>query len=149
MFKSHLQNILLNFSAILLLGALIAAPIYFAKNITKVAGVKSQSPYLLLSQVEKFPQMSLTQTGSKYSLSFTKQAQKQAYQSVFILNNPTNETKTYQISNESESNSAFFGEDISRIQTKITLPAKGATSISIISNSSQSSDMVKFSLENL
>lgn len=147
MFKNHLQNGLPNFSAILLLGALIASPIYFAKNITKVAGVKSQSPYLLISQVEKFPQMTMSQTGNEYTLSFTKQAPKQAYQSVFILNNPTSETKTYQISNRSQSNSAFFGEDINKIQTKVTVPAQASTSISLLSSSKESTENALFSLE--
>jgi len=147
MFKNHLQNTILNFSAVLLLGALVATPIYFAQNISKVAGVKSQSPYLLVSQVEKFPQMVLTQTESEYSLSFTKQAQKQAYQSVFILNNPTNEAKTYQILNASEVNEAFFGEDITKIQTKITILAQASIPISIISMNTDSSDTVAFRLE--
>ncbi len=149
MLRNSINNAILNFSAILLLATLIAAPIYFAKNITKVAGVKSESTYLLISQVEKFPQMSLTQTENKYSMTFTKQAQKQAYQSVIILNNPTNETKTYMISNSSNTARAFFGEDITKIQTKITLPAKAATSISILANSNDLSDTAKFSLDNI
>ncbi len=147
MYRSFLKNVFLNFTAILLLGALIATPIYFVKNFAKVAGVKNESAYLLISQVEKFPQMKLSQIGNVYTLSLTKQASKQAYQSVFILNNPTNETKTYQILNQSELNIAFFGENITKTQTKIVLPAKTSASISILSNNNELDTSLSFSLE--
>src|SRR4030065_95805 len=89
--------IFLNFSAILLLSALIVGPLLIAKNMAKVAGVKSESKFLVVSQIEKFPNLNLTQRENAYSISFTKQGSSQAYIGVLIVNNPTDATQTYSI----------------------------------------------------
>src|SRR3989344_94449 len=59
---NHFTKITLNFLSIVLLVSLIAAPIYFATSFAKVAGVKNASKYLIVSQVDKFPNLTLSQT---------------------------------------------------------------------------------------
>ena len=49
--------VFLNFSAVLLLSALIVGPLLIAKNMAKVAGVKSESKFLVVSQIQKFPNL--------------------------------------------------------------------------------------------
>lgn len=131
----HLLTITLNFFAVILLLALIATPIYFAKNFSQVAGVKSQSPYLVVSQVEKFPNLTFSQEGDKYQISFEKYGPSQAFLSVLILNNPTDQTKTYQIRVISGSAEVFFGEDLDNLITQITVPSGTSVPISLISDS--------------
>lgn len=146
MLKQNVKNVVLNFSAVLLLICLIAAPIYFAKNITQIAGVRTESNYLLISQVEKFPQMTFTQTQNSYSVSFTKQAEEQAYLSVFIINNPTEKTKVYKINNNSSSNTVFFGDNINSQETEITLPAQTSAPVSLFSESTSLKESAAFSI---
>lgn len=145
--KHHLLTITLNFSAAALLLVLIATPIYFAKNFTQVAGVKSESQYLLVSQTEKFPGMTFSQLQNTYTIYFTKQAPSQAYLSIIILNNPTNNTKTYTINNQSTENKLFFGEDLNNQQTKINIPAQASTPISLLSQSPTDAQSVTFQIQ--
>ncbi|KKR78187.1 MAG: hypothetical protein UU23_C0002G0014 [Candidatus Curtissbacteria bacterium GW2011_GWA1_40_9] len=144
--RHHLLTISLNFSAFLLLLTLVAAPIYFAKNITQIAGVKSESPYLLVSQIEKFPGMTFSQTNNTYTVSFTKQAPKQAYLSILVINNPTKEAKTYKIHTTDDSDTLFFGEDINRPETQITLTTQTSAPISILSKSNSFRENVSFNI---
>src|SRR3989338_9179561 len=95
--KNHLLIVALNFSAVVLLVALIATPIYFARNFAKVAGVKSESKYLIVSQIEKFPNMTFSQNGDNYQISFNKLGPSQAFLVILIVNNPTNSTQTYRL----------------------------------------------------
>src|SRR3990167_8578441 len=89
--------VFLNFCAVLLLTALIAGPLLIAKSMAKVAGVKSESKFLVISQIEKFPNLNLAQRENMYSISYTKQGQSQAYIGVLIVNNPTETPQTYSI----------------------------------------------------
>ena len=141
-----LLTIALNFFASLLLISLIAAPIYFAQNFAKVAGVKSEASYIISSQVDKFPQMKLEQEGNSYKISFTKQAVSQAYLSVLIITNPTKEAKSYTIIQPQTTTSAFFGEDVNNLQTKVKVPSSTSVPISLISTSNQNDQTLQFTI---
>ncbi len=145
--KRILLTTSLNFLAILLLITLIAAPIYFAQNINKIAGVKTESSYLLISQTEKFPGMTFSQSDNAYTVGFTKQAQKQAYLSVLIINNPTAQTKSYIIQNRSTTSEAFFGENINDPQRSVTLPAQSSLPISIIARNALQQEEISFKIQ--
>jgi uncharacterized membrane protein len=54
-----------NFLAVILLISLIATPFLFARNFAKVAGVKSESKFLVISRVEEFPSMTFSQFQDK------------------------------------------------------------------------------------
>src|SRR3989338_3244109 len=144
--KSNLLSIPLNFFASLLLISLIAAPIYFANNFAKVAGVKSEASYIISSQVDKFPQMKLEQVGGSFKISFTKQAPSQAYLSVLIITNPTKESRQYTIIQPSGANKAFFGEDVNNLQTEVKVPPQTPVPISLISTSEQNNHTINFSI---
>lgn len=145
--NNHLLKITLNFFAVVLLIGLIATPIYFAKNFTKVSGVKSESKYLVVSQVGKFPGMSLSQEGDRYSISFTKLGPSQAYLGVLILNNPTNESQTYSIEVQSGETQVFFGQDLNNQPTQIPVPSQTAIPISLLSETGSSgSQNVEFTI---
>ncbi len=144
--KHHFLTIGLNFSAVVLLLALIMAPIYFAKNFAQVAGVKSQSNYLLVSQIDKFPGMTFSQSGQNYTINFTKQATSQAYLAILIINNPTNVAKTYTIKSNNSKNTLFFGEDLKNQQTKINIPAQSSAPISLLSQSPQDTKSTTFQI---
>lgn len=128
------MKIALNFIAVFLLIGLIATPIYFAKNFAKVSGVKSESKYLVVSQIEKFPGMSLTQEGDRYSISFTKLGPSQAYLGILILNNPTSVAQTYSIEIKSGETQVFFGQDLENQPTQISVPSQTSIPISLISD---------------
>ena len=144
--KHHLLKISLNFSAVLLLLVLIVIPIYFAKNFAQVAGVKSQSNYLLVSQIDKFPGMTFSQSGQNYTIEFTKQATSQAYLALFIINNPTNNAKTYTIKSNIGNNTLFFGEDLKNQQSKINIPAQSSAPISLLSESETDTQSATFQI---
>ena len=145
--KHNILTVTLNFSATALLLVLIATPIYFAKNFTQVAGVKSESQYLLVSQTEKFPGMTFSQSANNYTITFTKQAKSQAYLSVVIINNPTSQTKTYTIKNQSLENKLFFGENLISQQIKINIPSQSSAPISLLSQSPQDAQSVTFQIQ--
>ena len=145
--NSKLFKITSNFLAITLLIVLIAAPFYFANNFSQVAGVKSSNAYLVVSQVEKFPQMKLTQSGNNYQVTFTKQNPTQAYLSVLIINNPTNQTKTYILETPSDSAAVFLGNDLDNPVAEIKVPPLAAIPVSIMSSSQPSTQTVEFAIE--
>lgn len=145
--KHHFLTIALNFSAVLLLFVLIISPIYFAKNFAQVAGVKSESAYLLVSQTEKFPDMTFSQSQNTYTITFKKQAPSQAYLSIIIINNPTGETKTYTIKNQSNENKLFFGENLNNQQIKINMPAQSSAPISLFSQSTTDTQSATFQIQ--
>src|SRR3989338_1223173 len=97
-----------NISSVLLLVALIVGPLLIAKNMAKVAGVKSESKFLVVSQIEKFPNLALTQRENAYSISYTKQGSSQVYLGVLIINNPTGTTQAYSIGRISGDAQPFF-----------------------------------------
>lgn len=133
--KSKILAIIANTFAVFLLTALIIAPIYFANNFSQVAGVKTESKYLLISQTDKFPQMKFSQEDKRYQLTFQKQGNSQAFLSVFILNNPTAIAQSYTINVNSGQGNIFFGDDINNQQTTVTVPPSASVPISMISTS--------------
>src|SRR3989344_7357400 len=137
--NSHFLKITLNFMAVVLLVGLIATPFFFAKNFSKVAGVKSQSQFLLVSQVEKFPGMEFSQEADNYRISFTKQGPSQAYLGVLMINNPTDRTQTYSLEVLFGSAEVFFGEDLDNLTTQITVPSGASVPVSLISSQEASS----------
>lgn len=138
--------IVLNSSAILALVLLLVAPIYFANNFAKVAGARNESRYLVVSQVEKFPQMTFAQSANDYTITFTKQASPQAYLGVVLINNPTNSTKSYRLLNKSTEDRVFFGEDPSHELIEIKMPAQTSISISLISTGQTQKGKVEFNI---
>ena len=119
--------------AVVLLIGLIATPFYFARNFARVAGVKSQSQFLVVSQVEKFPEMILSQEADRYQITFTKLGPSQAYLGVLIINNPTNQTQTYDLKVTSGSAQVFFGEDLNNQLTQISTPSQASVPVSLFS----------------
>src|SRR5579872_3320961 len=138
--KPNILKITANFLAVVFLIGLVAAPIYFAHNFAKVAGVKSESKYLIVSQIDKFPNLTLSQNGDKYTITFTKFGPSQAFLDVLILNNPTSETQNYKIESNSNTNKIFFGEDLNDLKAQITVPAQASTPLSIISEKEATSN---------
>ena len=131
--ENKLLKITLNFLAVVLLIGLIATPFFFAKNFARVAGVKSQSQFLVVSQVEKFPEMILSQEADRYQITFTKLGPSQAYLGVLIINNPTNQTQTYDLKVTSGSAQVFFGEDLNNQLTQISTPSQASVPVSLFS----------------
>ena len=146
--KHHFLKISLNFAAVTLLLTLVALPFYFARNFSQVSGVRTETQYLVISQVEKFPGMYLSQTGNRYEISFERQNPSQAYLSVLIVNNPTKETKTYSLQASSGATTAFFGEDLNNLLTQINVPAGVSVPISLISQGdSASTQTIEITIE--
>src|SRR3990167_9633475 len=135
----HFLKISLNFAAVILLLTLVVTPFYFARQFSQVSGVKSETQYLVVSQVEKFPGMYLSQTGNRYEISFERQNPSQAYMAVLIVNNPTNKAKTYSLQASSGATTAFFGEDLDSLLTQINVPAGVSVPISLISQGDSAS----------
>ena len=138
-----------NISSVLLLVALIVGPLLIAKNMAKVAGVKSESRYLVVSQIEKFPNFALTQRDDTYSISYSKQGPSQAYIGVLIVNNPTETTQTYTIERISGEAQPFFGEDLGGQLTEISVPSTASVPISLFSDAQSESgtQTVDFKIE--
>lgn len=132
--------VFLNFSGVLLLVSLIIGPLLIAKDMAKVAGVKSESKFLVVSQIEKFPNLSLTQKKNTYSISFTKQGPAQAYLGVLIVNNPTGTTQAYSIDRISGESQPFFGEDLDNRMIDISVPPAASVPISLFSDAESESE---------
>ncbi|OGD88083.1 hypothetical protein A2870_04535 [Candidatus Curtissbacteria bacterium RIFCSPHIGHO2_01_FULL_41_11] len=143
---NHFTKITLNFLSIVLLVSLIAAPIYFATSFAKVAGVKNASKYLIVSQVDKFPNLTLSQTADLYKLTFSKIGESQAFLDILIINNPTTESQTYTINVSKGDAKIFFGHDIANRQSKISTPAGSSVPISLYSQGGTSDQFVEFSI---
>ena len=146
---SRLLNIIPNFFASLVLISLLFAPVFFASNVAKVAGVKTESRYLLVSQVEKFPNMTFSQEKDHYQVTFTKFGPSQAYLAIALINNPTDRSQTYEIKETSGSARLFFGDDLQNQQAKITLPSQVTVPISLISDqeATTASQTAEFKIE--
>src|SRR3972149_1688188 len=140
--------VFLNFSAVLLLAALVVGPLLIVRNMAKVAGVKSESKFLVVSQIEKFPNLALTQRENTYSISFTKVGSEQAFLGILIVNNPAETTQTYSIERISGESQPFFGEDLGSQLTEISVPSTASVPISLFSGSEASTDSqtVEFSI---
>lgn len=139
-------KICLNFTAVVLLIALLGLPFYFARNFSKVAGVKSESKYIIASQIEKFPNLKLEQFQDSYSVTYTKQGPNQAYLGVLVLHNPTNLTQNYRLEVSSEDAGVFFAENLENQPTQISVPSGSSVPISIHSTSSSSEGSIEFKI---
>lgn len=141
-------KVILNFLAVVLLISLIATPFFFAKNFSKIAGVKSESQFLVVSQVEKFPGMEFSQEANSYRISFKKQGPSQAYLGVLVINNPTDKTQTYSLDTLGETK-VFFGEDLNNLTTQMSVPSSVSVPISLLSTgeSPAESQTVEFKIE--
>ena len=138
--KYLFAKITFNFIAVILFISLVASPLYFAKNMAKVAGVKSESRYLVVSQIEKFPNFALTQRDDTYSISYSKQGPSQAYIGVLIVNNPTETTQTYNLEIISGEAKPFFGENPDDQSTKVTVPSQASVPLSLFSDARSESE---------
>ena len=147
--NSHILKIGLNFMAVILLISLIATPFFFAKNFAKVAGVKSLSQFLVVSQIEKFPGMEFSQEANSYQISFNKQGPSQAFLGILIVNNPTDRTQSYSLMATSGQGRLFFGEDINNQLTSIAVPSLTSAPVSLFSprEASGESQIVEFRVE--
>lgn len=143
--KKSLFTILANFIAVFLLVFLISAPIYFARNFAKVAGVKSESKYLIISQVEKFPNLSFSQSNDHYTIFFDKIGESQAFLEVLVLNNPTSQIQNYKIVTTQGNSKVFFGDSLSSQLVKINLPGNSSVPISLYS-ASNSDQQIEFKI---
>lgn len=142
----------LNLLAVFVLLLLLATPFYFAGSISKpasVAGAKSQKSYVLISQIDKFPNVKLLQQEDNYKITFSKIAPSQAFTSLLLITNPTNRTQNYKIVKTAGDAEVFFGEDLENRTTIVTAPSSISIPISIYSakESSASSQTVDFQIE--
>ncbi len=146
---NHLLKVGSNFFASVLLISLLSAPVFFASHFVKVAGVKTESKYLLVSQAEKFPNLTFSQNQDHYQVAFDKLGPSQAYLGIAIVNNPTDKSQTYELKVASGSAKLFFGEDLKNQLTKISLPSQVSVPVSLFSDqeSSESSQTVEFKIE--
>ncbi len=147
----HFLVVSTNFLATLVLITLIAGPFYFAKNFAKVdmvAGAKTQVPYTITSQTDKFPNMTTNQNGNITKISFTKIGPTQAFLGVLILSNPQNQARNYNLEVISGKAKLFFGQDLENQITQVPLGAKAPVPISLFSGSesSASSQTVEFKI---
>lgn len=146
--NKHAMKITVNLFAVLFLVGIVATPFYFARNFSQVSGVRSQTPFLIVSQIEKFPGMNLSQAGDRYELSFERVNPSQAYLGVLIVNNPSNDTQTYSIQASSGSTTVFFGEDIENQLASIKAPPGTSVPVSLISvGNITSTQTVEFSIQ--
>lgn len=147
MIKNLLTHSLSNFFAITLLLAIISLPLYFAKNFAQVSGLKNQTDYLVTSQIDKFPNLSLAQNGDEFQVTLEKYpGASAAFLGILQITNPTNTQKKYQIKNLSSGSEAFFGEDSQDRQIEITLPPTTTTPLSVFSSKESQAGSVTFSI---
>ena len=139
-------KITLNFLAVVLLISLIATPFLFARNFAKVAGVKSESRFLVVSQVEKFPGMEFSQEADHYQISFTNLGSSQAFLGVLIVNNPTEKAQYYSLEVTLGQASVFFGEDLDNQVSAISIPSSASVPISLYSGDTTEVQSVEFTI---
>lgn len=147
----HLLSFAANFFAVLLLVSLIAAPFYFAKNLTKVesiAGAKTIAPDEITFQTENFPNLTFSQNGDKYKVSFTKISPTQAFIGILTVTNPQDQPKTYSLEVTSGQAKLFFGADLENQITQISLSPQSSAAVSLFSpnEASAESQTVEFKL---
>lgn len=143
----HLLAAVSNFISVIVLLLLLAAPFYFAKNVIQpadIAGAKVGKPYIIVSQIDKFPNLSLSQKGTFYQITFNKIADSQIFTGILQITNTTEKTQNYEIVKSFGDATVFFGEDIRNIITKITVPSGTSISISLFSQSQNQNQSVEF-----
>ena len=148
----HVYLVFINLIAVFVLLLLLGTPFYFASTISKpasIAGAKSQRPYMIISQVDKFPNVKLSQQEDNYKITFEKIAPSQAFTSLLLITNPTNRSQNYSIIKTGGDAEIFFGEDLENRQTSVLAPSSVSIPISIYSakESSASSQTVDFQIE--
>ncbi len=148
----HLYLVILNFMAVFALLLLLGTPFFFASIISKpagVAGAKTQNNFLIVSQVDKFPNVKLVQEDGLYKITFEKISQSQAITSLLLITNPTNQAQKYEILKSNGKAEVFFGEDLQNRETTILAPSSVTIPISIYSSgeSTSSSQTVDFQIE--
>lgn len=143
----HFFVSLANFFAVLVLLAIFASPFYIAGNLTKVAGVKTAAPYLITSQIEKFPNVTLSQKGQTYRISYTKLSQSQEFQELLILTNPAAHAQKYQITKISGYADVYFGKESNNKTVQISLPTGSSVPISLFSGDFDQSYSVEFKID--
>lgn len=148
----HVYLAFLNLLAVFALLLLLGTPFYLASTISKpasVAGAKSQRPYVIISQVDKFPNIKLLQEENSYKITFSKIAPSQAFTSLLLITNPTNRAQNYKIVKTAGDAEIFLGVDLENRQTSITAPSSVSIPISVYSakESSASSQTVEFHIE--
>lgn len=146
---NHALSAFANFASVVVLLVLVLSPFFLAQNISKVAGVKITVPYLVTSQIQKFPNVSFFQEGETYRFSYAKSSLNQEYQGLLVLTNPTSQSQTYSISRLSGYADIYFGEDSKASETKITLPAGSSVPISLFSGSLDQTLLVEFNIKTL
>ncbi|GEM_PF-4041323 len=144
--KRHLFYISANFLSVLFLIALIFAPFYLAAKSTEVAGAKSKASFLLVSQVEKFPNIKLEQESDKYRLFFTTYAENTLFTSVLIINNPTQSGEKYKILTVKGNSKLFFGETIDDVRSLVEIPPNTSVPISLLVTG-QEENQIEFRIE--
>lgn len=122
---------LANFTGIVILIVIIALPFLVANRIVKVAGLKTSVSYLISSQIQYFPNVSFSQEGQIYNLTYSKIAPSQFFKSLLILTNPTGSTQNYTLVTLNGQGQLFFGEDLDNQIIKIALPSGASTPISL------------------
>lgn len=145
----HFIRAISNFITVIILLLLLAAPFYFAGSITKpanIAGAKIQEPYIIVSQIDKFPNLGLSQKGNSYQITFNKIAGAQAFTGVMLITNTTGRTQNYEIVKSFGDAAIFFGEDIRNIITQITVPSGISIPISLFSQSGPQNQSVEFTI---
>lgn len=147
--QAFLAKILLNFATIGLLLALLSSPFYFATNFAKVAGVKSTAPFLIVPQIDRFPNLKFSQNQDIYEISFTKLGPQQAYLGVLIINNPTPSAQTYRLQVLAGDALVFFGQDPDNLISQLVVPSTASVPISLYSPNETiaSSQTVEFTIQ--
>lgn len=123
-----------NLLAVVNLILIIALPFFLANRMVKVAGIKTAIPYLISSQIQRFPNLTFSQEGQTYSLIYSQFAPSQTYQSVLILTNTAAGTQNFSLVSVSGQGQVFFGEDPKIKVKQIALPSGASTPISLFSD---------------
>ncbi|MBI3341502.1 hypothetical protein HY024_00085 [Candidatus Curtissbacteria bacterium] len=145
----HLVTVVANFFGMLVLVSLLALPFYFSSKVVQsgnVAGVKSTSPYILISQIDKFPGLQFSQQSNNYKISFDKISKSQAFIGVLLISNPTNKSQTYQLISQNTTAKMFFGDDLNNQIQMITLPSAATVPLSIYSVGLPDQETVEFKI---
>lgn len=132
----HIIFVASNLVAVLVLMALLAAPFYFAGNVTKLSGVagqKTTAKFFVVSQISRFPDLTLEEHNDSYKITFKKIAKSQAFTGLMLITNPTGTTQKYTVEKKTGSATVFFGDDINSLITEISLPSSASVPISILS----------------
>lgn len=145
-----LGSVLVNFTGTLVLIGLLALPFYFSSQVIKhsnVAGARNTSHYILISQIDKFPGLELSQQANDYKITLSKISASQAFIAVALVSNPTDKAQNYELLSNSEGSKVFFGEDLNNLQTIISAPSSASIPISILASGAQDVQTVEFTIK--